>query len=136
MDIDAEFEPLTVFSYKVSPDMDTLIKHVLKAIPNKYAEEFPSFSVFEAKSRWGAQVERESIEDEGKIFFDPKVLKMPKDVAIGLIAHEFAHLFLGHDGGGGLKDEDAADAFAIQWGFAKEVKSMRKKLGSATEREG
>jgi hypothetical protein len=61
---------------------------------------------------------------------------MPKSVAIGLIAHEFAHLFLNHDGGGGLKDEDTADAFASQSGFAKKVKAMRRKLGSATEREG
>jgi len=116
--------------------MDKLVRHVLKVIPNKYVEEFPSFSVFESVSPWGAHIERESAEDEGKMSLDPKILKMPKSVAVGLIAHEFAHLFLNQTGGGGLKDEYAADAFASQWGFAKEIKVMRRKLGSPTEREG
>jgi hypothetical protein len=136
LDFDADWEPLTVYDYKVSPPMDKLVRHVLKVIPNKYVEEFPSFSVFESVSPWGAHIERESAEDEGKMSLDPKILKMPKSVAVGLIAHEFAHLFLNQTGGGGLKDEYAADAFASQWGFAKEIKVMRRKLGSPTEREG
>ena len=133
MDFEADWEPLTVYDYEVSPPLDKLIRHVLKIIPNKYLEEFPSFSVSESVSPWSAHVERENIEDEGKITFDPKLLTMPKSVAIGIIAHEFAHLFLGHIGHGGLKDEDAADALASQWGFAKEVKALRRKLGPTTE---
>ncbi|MCJ7743349.1 MAG: DUF45 domain-containing protein [Dehalococcoidales bacterium] len=133
MDIDAEFEPLTVYNYEVSANMDKLVRHVLKVIPNRYAEEFPSFSVFEAKSPWGAHIERESIEDEGKIYFDPRLLKMAKKVAIGTIAHEFAHLFLGHTGPGSLQGEYEADDLARQWGFKNEIEAMRKHSGPPTE---
>jgi hypothetical protein len=136
MEIDSELEPLTVYSYEVSPAMDTLIRHVLKVIPDSYSEEFPSFSVFETRSPWYAHVEREDVEEEGRIFCDPRLLNMPKDVAVGTLAHEFAHLFLGHIGPGCLQNEYKADELARQWGFSEEVRAMRQHIGPPTgERE-
>ena len=63
MKIGDELEPLTVYYYDVSAAIDRLVRHVLKIIPDHYTEEFPSFSVFERYSRWGAHVE-----EEGNIF--------------------------------------------------------------------
>ena len=131
MDINSELEPLTVYNYEVSSAMDTLVKCVLKRIPDSYAEEFPSFSVFESHSPWGAHVER-----EGNVVCDPSLLGLPKDVAIGTLAHEFAHLFLGHTGRGGLQDEYQADELAYQWGFVEELKAMRLCFGPSTDQQG
>lgn len=127
VNIDDELEPLTVHNYDVSPVMDGLIRHVLKMIPEHYTEEFPSFSVFEVYSRWGAHVEEENI------FCDPSLLNLPRDVAIGTLAHEFAHVFLRHTGKGGSGDEHEADALACRWGFRKQVEAMRECYGPPTE---
>jgi len=128
MNIDDELEPLTVYNYDVSPAMNHLIRHVLKRIPDHYAGDFPSFSVFEAHSPWGAHVD-----PEGIIFCDPSLLNLPWGVAIGTLVHEFAHVFLGHTGKGGLADEREADALARRWGFSKEVDAMRKLYGPPTK---
>ena len=128
MDLNAELEPLTVYSYKVSPAMDSLVRHVLKTIPDCYTEEFPSFSVFETYNRFGAHCE-----PEGNIFCDPSLLNLPRDVATGTLAHEFAHLFLRHTGEGGLHDEHEADALACRWGFEKEIEALREHFGPPTE---
>jgi len=136
MDINSELEPLTVYNYEVSSTMDTLVKCVLKRIPDSYAEEFPPFSVFESHSPWYAHVEHEDLEEEGKVFCDPRLLNMPKNVAIGTLAHEFAHLFLGHTGRGGLRDEYQADELACQWGFTEEIRAMRRHSGPPTEKRG
>ena len=128
--IDDELEPLTVHSYDVSPPMNGLIRHVLKAIPDSYAEDFPSFSVFETRSPWEARVEHEA-----NVFFDPKLLDMPRDVAIGTLAHEFAHVFLKHTGKGGLLEDHKADALACRWGFTEEITAMRQDSGPPTDEE-
>ncbi len=133
MEFNSKLAPLTVYNYKVSSAMDTLVRYVLKRIPDSYAEEFPSFSVFESHSPWGAHVEREDIEEEGKIFCDPRLVNMAKNVAIGTLAHEFAHLFLGHTGAGSLQGEYQADELACQWGFMDEVKAMRQHFGPPSE---
>ena len=116
MNIDDELEPLTVYHYDVSPAMNRLVTHVLKMIPDHYTEDFPSFSVFERYSRLGAHVE-----EGGNIFCDPSLLNLPWDVAIGTLAHEFAHVFLKHTGKGGLGDEREADDLACRWGFRKQM---------------
>jgi len=133
MKVDDKLEPLTVYNYDVTPAMDTLVRHVLKRIPDSYAEGFPSFSVFESCSPWGAHVERADIEEEGKIFCNPRLVNMAKNVAIGILAHEFAHLFLGHTGARSLQCEYQADELACQWGFKKEVRAMRRHLGPPTD---
>lgn len=127
MHIDSELEPLTVYNYEVFPAMDNLVRHVLEVIPDSYTEEFPSFSVFErAYSPWDAYVEEE------KVFCNPSLLDMPQDVAIGTLAHEFAHLFLRHTGEGGLREDYEADGLAHQWGFAEQIRAMRNIAGPPT----
>lgn len=127
MDIDSDLEPLTVYNYQVSSALDTLIRHILKTIPESYTEEFPSFSVFEAHSPWGAHVD-----DERIVICDPSLVDMPKDVTIGIIAHEFAHVFLRHTGQAGLREEEEADRLASEWAFAAEVRAMRQYYGPPT----
>lgn len=126
MDIDDDLEPLPYCSYEVSPALDELIKFILKTIPDEHTYEFPSFSVFEHDSSWIAHV------DDGRIICSPSLLNMPRHVAIGILAHEFAHVFLGHTGEGGLENEYEADKLASEWGFAAEVKMMRERLGPPT----
>ena len=123
MNINGELEPLTVYNYDVSSGIDSLVKYVLRVIPDDYAEQFPSFSVFETYSPRQAYVE------DGKIFCDSSLLNIAKDIAIGTLAHEFAHLFLGHPVSGGLEDEYKADELACQWGFQKEIAAMREWFG-------
>ena len=132
MEIDDELEPLTVYNYEVSPPMHNLVKHVLKAIPDEYTKDFPSFSVFETHSPWGAHVEADG-EGGRSIFCDPRLLDSPTDVAIGTLAHEFAHLFLGHTGKGGLQEDYEADELACRWGFSAEAEAMRQHCGPPTD---
>lgn len=133
MEIDDELEPFTVHNCKVSPAMYNLVKHILKAIPDEYTEDFPSFSVYE-HSPWGAHIEKDR-EGEGILFLDPSLLDLPTDVAIGTLAHEFAHLFLGHTGKGGLQEDYEADELACQWGFSAEVEAMRQHYGPPTDEQ-
>ena len=64
---------------------------------------------------------------------DQSLLDIPRNVAIGILAHEFAHLFLGHPVTGGLQDEYQADGLACQWGFTEEVRALRQHLGPPTD---
>ena len=105
---------------------------MLEDILNSYTEQFPSFLIFEANSPWGAHAE-DADSKEGKIFCAPSLLDMPKDVAIGTLAHEFAHLFLRHPSEGGLRDDWEADALASKWGFTEEIKAMRQYVGPPTD---
>lgn len=135
MDINSELEPLTVHNYEVSPAMDNLVRYVLKVIPDSHTEDFPSFSVFETYSPRDAYVERADIKEVANVFCPPELLDMPRDVAIGTLAHEFAHVFLNHTGKGGLRDEYEADALACQWGFTEEITAMRQHSGPPTNEE-
>jgi len=49
-----------------------------------------------------------------------KLNRAPENFALYVIAHEFAHAFLRNGGWGEISDnEDAADALARSWGYAK-----------------
>jgi hypothetical protein len=133
MDIDDEFEPLTVYSVKLSPAMLALVRSVLERMPDSYSDDFPSFSIFESHSDWHAHVEREDSEDVAIVVCDPRLLNEPRKVALGTIAHEFAHLFLGHIAPSGLENEYQADDLARRWGFKKEIGAMRALYGPPTE---
>jgi len=50
----------------------------------------------------------------------PKLAHLSQAFALYVIAHEFAHAFLRNGGWGAISDvEDAADALAASWGFAR-----------------
>ena len=132
MQIDSELEPLTVYNYDLSPRLDILIRQVLETIPDSYTEDFPSFSVFEAPTALHACVQDADVGD-AKVYFDPSLLDMPGDVAIGILAHEFAHLFLRHRGRGGLREDWEADALASRWGFTEQIKAMRQQIDPPTD---
>lgn len=57
-------------------------------------------------------MELEEIGEEGKIHCGHRLLNEPKNAAIGALAHEFAHLFLGYTGRGSLEHERQADKLA------------------------
>ena len=80
--------------------------------------------------------ERTDVEEEANIFCAPKLLDMPRGVAVGILAHEFAHVFLGHARKGGLLDEHEVDALACQWGFTKEINAMWQHSGPPIDQKG
>ncbi len=137
MDLERLKETVVLLDYEINNlSFKELIDHVLQRIPNKFEEEFLSFSIYEKPTEFGACV------DEDKIFFDigelEKKSKGDDAVKIGVIAHELAHVFLKHhtapdDGIGGLKNEDEADRLASEWGFTKEVKAFRQKIPPTIE---
>jgi len=57
-------------------------------------------------------MELEEIEEEGKIHCGHRLLNEPRNAAIGGLAHEFAHLLLGHTGRGSLEHESQAHKLA------------------------
>lgn len=133
MKLGENLEPLTVHDFDVSEPVCKLVLAVLEAIPETCAEEFPSFSVVERKSPLSTHVEREEIDDVAVLCIDPQLAYENHDIALGTLAHEFAHIFLGHTGHETLDDEYAADAMARRWGFTKEVDAMRSDVGPPTE---
>jgi len=101
----------------------------MQKIPDSYEEEFPCFSVWKGT----AGVAEVAYVDGPNVYFDVDLLlKEPKDVTIGTIAHELAHICLRHYGTGSLEDEERADELARQWGFREEIKAMRGKNGPPT----
>lgn len=61
------------------------------------------------------------------IIFVSDLCNSPEDEIIYTIAHEFAHLYLGHEGVGGMTHDDSkeidADNQVVKWGFEKELRS-------------
>jgi hypothetical protein len=129
MQIDDKLSPLMVYKYEVSPEIHKLVRDVLTVIPDEWRHEFPSFSVYEASSPWYAHFKRHSFAEVGRLYSDPRLMELPREVALGLIAHEFAHLYLEHTSGGSVEGEYEADDLANRWGFQNEVKAMRQFLG-------
>lgn len=135
MDLKRMKETAVLLDYEIEDsNFMKLIHHVLTRISDAYEEDFPSFSIYEGSAKAGAHVM------EDYVIFDIDRLNElcdgDENVEIGIIAHEFAHVYLKHaiapdDGRGGLKYEDEADKLASKWGFAKEVEIFRLKLGPA-----
>ncbi len=60
------------------------------------------------------------------VAFESGLCDRPRHEITYFIAHEFAHVFLGHAtnrAGSGERDEVEADKKVIEWGFEKELKS-------------
>lgn len=124
-------EELAIIDWHVQdPKLEILVKRVIQSIPQTFTDRFPSFSVVEGPSWWGAHVEPM----ENLVVLDAsKLTAESDDVAAGTIAHELAHVFLGIAGdGGGLEDEFSADDLARTWGFMGEVDAMRRAHGPPT----
>ena len=125
----------TITDFRIeNPRFRSQIVRVLERIPDRWAEDFPDFSVYPG-SPFTAHVEADNI------FFDiDRIFRMAgddEDAIIGLIAHELAHKFLDHatrpdDGHGGLAHENEADDRASEWGFSEEIKAFRRTYGPAT----
>ncbi len=76
------------------------------------------------------------VTEDGTISLDSKILeKYDDDVAMAIIAHEFAHAFLEHytSSPQGLEYEGEADALARQWGF--NIDKFRTVCGPATKQK-
>ncbi len=82
-----DLETLPIVDYEIPDDgFRQLVKLVLNRIPASYEEEFPNFSIYQGSSRWGAQV------DEDSVIFDVERLRRKSQgdtsALLGLIAHE------------------------------------------------
>lgn len=54
------------------------------------------------------------------VVLKPKLARGPEPFALYIVAHEFAHAYLRNGGWGSITDrEEAADALAATWGFAR-----------------
>ena len=58
------------------------------------------------------------------VLLDPRLPCYSCDMVTGIVAHEFAHVVLGHERGG-TKAEDKADCLAGEWGFGREIAAVR-----------
>jgi len=120
-------------------EFNELINLVLRKIPDSYAERFPQFCIMEDNypNVHGsiACVEGRDLDSgEWYVNFTVELLtKEPRDVQIGIIAHELAHVYLRHETHEGKKGEKPkdhskaekdADELACQWGFKKEIKAV------------
>lgn len=106
------------------PDFYRLLKKVLKKISSRNLP--PRTTIFVQKRRNITGVEEE------RIYFSPKdFVKLGKKTVIGLIAHELAHVSLGHsmEGDVDFDLEEEADRFAARgFGFEKEIEKFREEF--------
>ena len=113
-----------------------LVLEVLSRIPDEYEEEFPCFSIYEYDHRMYKDDAGAYVDDSAVYFWAERFFKSSdkdRDVMIGIVAHEFAHVYCGHDSEtGDLSEEYEADDMARGWGFKSEVDVMREKLGPTT----
>ena len=112
-----------------------LINHVLRRVSSKFEEAYvgnserSSFDIWKGRDKNGAYCHPDYI------LFDPERLDEifgDDKGKIGVIAHEFAHMFLDHpnapdDGRGRISYEEEANKLAAEWGFSKEIEAALKK---------
>jgi len=99
---------------------------VIGRIPEEYGPSFPTFAVAPGFSKMGAYVDTPS---STLIIDAEKIGQQSQQVALGTIAHELAHVFLGRAPEPRLEEEYEADDLARQWGFAEEVDERRRLVG-------
>jgi len=113
-----------------------LVLEVLSRIPDEYEEKFPSFNIYEYYYRMYKDDAGAYVHDSSAFFWAERFFKTSdndRDVMIGIVAHEFAHVYCGHKGRTkDLREENEADDRARGWGFESEVNVMREKLGPTT----
>ncbi len=112
----------------------SLLEDVIRRIPKRVHDEFAFFEVVEGPLPWGAHVD-----ENNTVTLDPEKLTTDsRDVALGTIAHELAHVFLDHrarlklDSRARQEDCGEADARARKWGFSPEITALRGVIGEPT----
>ncbi len=114
-----------------------LLDYVVENIPTQFDDSFPCVYIVEGpvSSKEGAYFEPSS----NTVRLNPEILEKYSDSVLkGIIAHELAHAFHQHGTEEncsivqGMKNEEEADATAIEWGFKHEVNAMRQRLGYPT----
>lgn len=140
MDLDRLIKKEIITDYKVKDlKLRELINYVLQKIPDEYEKDFPIFSLYQTDIT-DTECAFVIPGEVDQVFFNIEMLEDSScgndDVKIGVIAHELAHVYLKHLHSSsvrkGLKNEEEADSLASNWGFAKEIKASRKKLGLPT----
>jgi predicted metal-dependent hydrolase len=109
----------------------SLIKKVLSKISESHDIYEMGFAYI--RERWTFSGEAGEVSENGEIFLDSKkLLNFSEEVAMAIIAHEFAHFHLKHYSKQheGLEQEYEADDQARKWGF--NVDEFRKVCGEPT----
>ena len=114
MDLDRLIKEEDIIDYEVKdPELMELINYVLRKIPDEYEEDFPMFSLYQTNIV-DAECAFVVPGDVDQVFFNADMLEDSSSCRKG------------------LENEEEADALASNWGFAREVKASRRKLGSPT----
>lgn len=109
----------------------SLVKKVLSRI-SKF-EDIYKIGFDYIRDGWTFSGEAGEVTEDGQIILDPKqILNLTEEVAMALIAHEFAHFNLKHylTPAEGLEQEHEADDQAKKWGF--KVDKFREVCGAPT----
>jgi hypothetical protein len=113
-------------------------EHLVGMVKKVLSRISKSHDIFEMgfgyiREGWTFSGEAGEVTEDGDINLDPKqILSLTEEVAIALIAHEFAHFYLKHylSPAEGLKQEQEADDQAREWGF--NMDEFRKVCGEPT----
>lgn len=122
-----------IFSAYLEPfkELEPLRKSVLKVLiqlPDTVLQDFLDDAQFrvsldEFEPGKGRTVWMPDLGPDGTsrcVVLKPKLAHSPEPFALYIIAHEFAHAYLRNGGWGAITDrEEAADALAEAWGFAR-----------------
>jgi len=136
MDIERLKEREILLDYEIEDKvLKSYINEVLTRIHPSYIRYFPFFNIYSGSSVEAADVYEDSITfDIAKLYKSSEGIK---EVIIGVIAHEIAHVYKKHSSKASQKDalrfEDEADQLASEWGFEQEIQLFREKLGHATD---
>ena len=109
--------------------LDARVLHVLSALPSEVQQDFlddDRFHVildnYEKGKGWSLVMDLPSPKGDASrcVVLKPKLAGCDESFAWYVIAHEFAHAYLRNGGWGEITDrEQAADALAAYWGFAR-----------------
>lgn len=111
------------------PLLGKRVQHVLESLPENVQADFLNDSRFHVQldnfqegKGWSLVMDLPSPDGRGSrcVVLKPKLAESNESFALYVIAHEFAHAFLHNGPWGDITDpEDAADALAASWGFAR-----------------
>ncbi|MEM8732986.1 MAG: hypothetical protein AAGG44_02110 [Planctomycetota bacterium] len=125
----ARFPEKYLQAFDQLPVLRERVASVLEALPPEILEDFDSDPTFEivveqrvpgGGSKMFMSLPPTAQDVSRCVVLRQKLEHAPEKFALYVIAHEFAHAFLRNGGWGEITDkEDAADALAATWGYAK-----------------